>query len=31
MATDGSKEGIYSALFYLRLEIAAMDTYAVGY
>jgi hypothetical protein len=31
MATDGSKEGIYSALFYLRLEIAAMDTYAFGY
>ena len=31
MATDGSREGIYSALFFLRIEIAAMDVYAAGY
>ena len=31
MATDGSRQGIYTALFYLRLEIAAWDAYAMGY
>lgn len=31
MATDGSKLGIYAALFYLRLEIAAWDVYAMNY
>ena len=28
---EGSKEEIYAALFYLRIEIAAMDFYALGY
>ena len=30
-AARGSREGIYLALFYLRLEIAAEDHYALGY
>ena len=28
---EGSRAEIYEALFYLRLEIAAMDVFAVGY
>ena len=30
-AAKGSKEEIYLALYHLRLEIAAMDSYALGY
>ena len=29
--TDGSKEQIYRVLFLLRTEIAAQDSYAIGY
>jgi len=31
LATDGTKEGIYNALFYLRVVIASYDCYASGY
>ena len=30
-ATDGSREEIYLALFWLRLEIAAQDGFSIGY
>ena len=31
MAAPPTKEGIYTALFLLRIEISAMDIFAMGY